>query len=104
MFFYILYYIFLFSYYLERTSSQDTELTRLELPTAPQSPAAVPEVKVDAPALDQVEIKVERVTPRPQDRSVSVDPLANNTWSEEYLLSASERFAKWNSEQAYMKG
>jgi len=60
---------------------------------------------VETPALDQVEIKVERVTPRPEDRSVSVDPLAlNNTWSEEYLLSASERFARWNSEQAYRKG
>ena len=60
---------------------------------------------MEAPALDQVEIKVERVTPRPEDRSVSVDPLAlNNTWSEEYLLTASHRFAKWNNEQAYLKG
>ena len=59
---------------------------------------------MDAPVLDQVDIKVERMTPRSQDRSVSVDPLANNTWSEEYLLAASERFAKWNNEQAYLKG
>ena len=56
---------------------------------------------MDAP-VDQVDIKVERVTPRSQDRSV--DPLANNTWSEEYLFAASQRFAKWNSEQAYLKG